>query len=52
MYQQPGKTPENEFTNNLRAGLSKAYQQKDVNGLGAALASAQAERERQRVAQK
>lgn len=51
MYQQPGKTPQNEFTDDLRASLSKAYQQKDVNDLGAALASAQAERERQRVAQ-
>ncbi|RYC66217.1 DUF5712 family protein [Spirosoma sordidisoli] len=51
MYQQRGKTPENEFSDDLRAGLSKAYQQKDVNDLGAALASAQAKRERQRVAQ-
>ena len=51
MYQQPGKTPENELSDDLRAGLSKAYQQKDVNDLGAALANAQAERERQRVAQ-
>jgi hypothetical protein len=40
MYQQPGKTPENEFTDDLRATLNKAYQQKDMN-----------ERERQRVAQ-
>jgi len=51
MDQQPGKTPENEFTDDLRATLGKAYQQKDVNDLGAALATAQAERERQRVAQ-
>lgn len=51
MYQQPGKTPENEFADDLRAVLSKAYQQKDVNDLAAALATAQAERERQRVAQ-
>lgn len=51
MYGQPGKTPENEFADDLRAVLSKAYQQKDVNDLAAALATAQAERERQRVAQ-
>jgi hypothetical protein len=51
MYQQPGKTAENEFTDDLRAVLSKAYQQKDVNDLAAALATAQAEREQQRVAQ-
>jgi len=51
MYPQPGKTPENEFADDLRAVLSKVYQQKDVNDLGKALASAQAERERQRVAQ-
>lgn len=49
--QQPGKTPENESIDDLRAGLSKAYQQRDVNELNAALATAQAERERQRVAQ-
>lgn len=48
---RPDKTPENEFTDDLRAVLSKAYQQKDVNELSAAVASAQAERERQRVAQ-
>jgi hypothetical protein len=51
VYQQPSKTPENEFADDLRAVLSKAYQQKDVNDLAAALATAQAERERQRVAQ-
>lgn len=51
MYQQPGKTPENEFADDLRAVLGKAYQQKDVNDLAAALATAQAERERQRVVQ-
>lgn len=49
--QQPGKTPENEPTDDLRAVLSKAYQQKDVNELAVALATAQAERERQRVVQ-
>lgn len=49
IYQPPGKTPENEFTDDLRAVLGKAYQQKDVHDLSAALASAQAERERQRV---
>lgn len=49
MYQQPGKTLESEFADDLRAVLGKAYQQKDVDDLGAALASAQAERERQRV---
>lgn len=48
MYQQPGKTPQNEFTDDLRVVLSKSYQQKDVNDLAAALATAQAERERQR----
>jgi len=51
MDQQPGKTPENDFTDDLRATLGNAYQQKDVNDLGVALATAQAERERQRVAQ-
>jgi len=49
MYQQPGKVLENEFADDLRAVLAKAYEQKDVNDLGAALATAQAERERQRV---
>jgi hypothetical protein len=49
IYQQPGKTLENEFADDLRAILGKAYQQKDVNDLDAALATAQAERERQRV---
>lgn len=48
---QPGKTPKNEPTDDLRAVLSKAYQQKDVNELAVALATAQAERERQRVVQ-
>lgn len=51
MYEQPNKTPQNEFANDLRAVLAKAYRQKDVNELTTALASAQAERERQRVAQ-
>lgn len=51
MYQQPGKTPQNEFADDLRLVLSKSYQQKDVNDLAAALASAQTERERQRVVQ-
>jgi len=51
MYQQPGKTPQNEFADDLRLVLSKSYQQKDVNDLAAALATAQAERERQRVVQ-
>jgi alpha-L-arabinofuranosidase len=50
-HQQPGKTPENEPTDDLRAVISKAYQQKDVNELAVALATAQAERERQRVVQ-
>lgn len=49
IYQQPGKTPENKFADDLRAVLGKAYQQKDVHDLSSALASAQAERERQRV---
>jgi hypothetical protein len=49
MYQKPGKTLENEFADDLRAVLSKAYQQKDANDLSVALATAQAERERQRV---
>ena len=51
MDQQPSKTLENEFADDLRAVLSRAYQQKDMNDLAAALASAQAERERQRVAE-
>jgi hypothetical protein len=46
---QPNQAPENERTDDLRAALSKAYQQKDVNDLAAALTTAQAERERQRV---
>jgi hypothetical protein len=49
MDQQPGKTPENEFADDLRAILGKAYQQKDMDDLSTALATAQAERERQRV---
>lgn len=49
MDQQPGKTLENEFADDLRAVLSKAYQQKDMNDLSTALATAQAEREQQRV---
>jgi len=51
MSNQPGKTPKNEFIDDLRTVLTKAYHQKDVNDLTAALATAQAERERQRVAQ-
>ncbi len=51
MDRQPGKRPENDFADDLRATLGKAYRQKDVNDLGAALATAQVERERQRVAQ-
>lgn len=46
MDQQPGKTLENDFTDDLRAVLSKAYQQKDMNDLSTALATAQAERQR------
>ena len=49
MYMQPGKTLENEFTDDLRADLAKAYQQKDLDDLSTALATAQAERERQQV---
>ena len=49
--QAPGKTPATEFADDLRVGLGKAYQQKDVTDLGAALARVQAERERQRLAQ-
>jgi hypothetical protein len=49
MYGQPGKTPQNEFSDDLRLVLSKSYQQKDVNDLAAALATVQTERERQRV---
>ena len=45
------QTPVTEFASDLRTGLGKAYQQKDVVNLGAALATAQAERERQRIAQ-
>ena len=48
---QPGKTLENDLNDDLRAVLSKAYQQKDMNDLSTALATAQAERERQRVAE-
>ena len=51
IYPPPGKTPENEFIDDLRAVLDRAYQQKDAHDLGAALATAQAERERQRVRQ-
>lgn len=51
IYQQHLKTSRNELTDGLQVALSKAYQQKDVNDLTAALATAQAERDRQRVAQ-
>lgn len=51
MGQLMEKRPENEFLDDLRAGLSQAYQQKDTHDLGAALATAQAERERQRIRQ-
>lgn len=51
LEQSARKGPENEFTDDLRAVLSQAYQQKDTHDLGTALAAAQAERERQRVRQ-
>jgi hypothetical protein len=49
MAEQPGQTLENAFIDDLRAVLDKAYQQKDMDDLSTALATAQAERERQRV---
>jgi hypothetical protein len=50
-YQQYPKTSQNELADDLQVVLSRAYKQKDVNDLTAAVATAQAERERQRVAQ-
>lgn len=50
-YQQPNRTVENGFMDDLRASLSRAYQQRDSDELSAALAKAQAEQERQRVVQ-
>lgn len=47
--QSVSKEPENEFIDDLRAVLGGAYQQKDTHDLTTALATAQAERERQRV---
>ncbi len=44
------KTPEIDFTDDLRAVLGQAFRQQDTQRLGQALASAQAERERQRIA--
>lgn len=41
------KTPEIDFTDDLRAALDQTYRQQDTQRLSQALASAQAERERQ-----
>jgi Family of unknown function (DUF5712) len=51
MYQQSDKTPESEPMGDLRAGLSKAYQQKDVADLRTALTTAQGKRKQERPVQ-